>query len=124
MKHLTARTTTLIAATVLMGREEAFVDERTDDEDDFDDDEEDNREEASLTRTGHTARATVRPSGGNAGVVVTNPVAQSIAQVQVTDLHLGGEMPIRGMSKSESLRVQQKHVADQIWVLFAKTDIF
>jgi hypothetical protein len=105
------------------GREEAFVDERMDDEDDFDDDEEDNREETSLTRTGHTARATVRPSGGNAVVVATNPVAQSIARVQVTDLLLGGEMPIRGMSKSESLRVQQKHVADRIRV-FVKTDIF
>ncbi|KAI2514250.1 hypothetical protein MHU86_143 [Fragilaria crotonensis] len=106
------------------GREEAFVDEeRTDDEDDFDDDEEDNREEASLTRTGHTARATVRPSSGNAGVVVTNPVAQSIARVQVTDLPLGGKMPIRGMLKRESLRIQQNHVADRIRV-FVKTDIF
>ena len=105
------------------GAEEAFVDERTDDKDDFDYDEEDNRVEASLTRTGHTARATVQPSSRNAGVVATNPVAQSIARVQVTDLLLGGEMPIRGMSKSESLRVQQKHVADRIRV-FVKTDIF
>ncbi len=104
-------------------REEVFVDERTDDEDDFDDDEEDNRGKASLTRTGHTARATVRPSGRNAVVVATNPVAQSIARVQVTDLLLGDEMPIRGMSKSESLRVQQKHVADRIRV-FVKTEIF
>ena len=112
------------------GSEEAAVDETMDDEDSFDaeqesegfgideNDEEDNHVEASSTRTGHTAGAAVRPSGRNADVVATNPAAQSIAaRARVIDLLLGGdEMPIRGMSKSESLRVQQKHVADRIRV--------
>ncbi len=38
-------------------------------------------------------------------------------------LDLDRVIPIRGMSKSETLRVQQKHVADRIRV-FVKTDIF
>ena len=118
------------------GREVAAVDGITYDDDNFDaeqeteegfgidkDDEEDNHAEASSTRTGHTAGAAVLPSSRNAGLVATNLAAQSIARVPVIDLLLGDEMPIRGMSKSESLRVQQKHVADRIRV-FVKTDIF
>jgi hypothetical protein len=87
------------------------------------DDKEENHADASSTRTGHTEGAAVRPSGRNAGLVATTLAPPSIAGVPVTDLLLGGEMPIGRMSKSESLQVQQKHVADRIPV-FVKTDIF
>jgi hypothetical protein len=84
--------------------------------------EEENHEETSTTRTDHRAGAAVRPANNNAGVVVTSLSNQRREGASVM-LDLDRVIPICGMSKSKSLRVQQKHVADRIRV-FVKTDIF
>jgi hypothetical protein len=86
-------------------------------------DEEENHEEMSTTRTGHTAGAAVRPANRNVGVVESSLSNQERREGASIMLDLDRVIPIRGMSKSESLRIQQKHVANRIRV-FVKTDIF
>jgi hypothetical protein len=76
-------------------------------------DEEENHEEKSTSRTGHTAGAAVRPADRNADVVVRRLSNQRREGASVM-LNLDRVIAIRGMSKSESLRVQQKHVANGI----------
>ena len=120
------------------GRGDAAVDETMDEDEDNidghdelvgfdieedDADEEENHEEMSTTRTGQTAVAAVRPANRNAGVVESSLSNQERREGASVMLDLDRVIPIRGMSKSESLRVQQKHVADRIRV-FVKTDIF
>ena len=75
-----------------------------------------------LTRTGHAASAAVQSTGRNAGVVETNQPNLSAAG-RAPIMNLNAPMQIRGMSKTESLKNQQPHVAQRVRA-FVKAELF
>ena len=66
----------------------------------------------SLTRTGHTSSAAVQSTGRNAGVGVTN--LPNLTTGRASIMNLDAAIQIRGMSKMESLKNQQPHVAQLV----------
>jgi hypothetical protein len=75
----------------------------------------------ALTRNGHTASAAVQSTGRNAGVGVTN--LSNLTTGRASILNLDAAIQIRGMSKTESLKNQQPHVAQQVRA-FVKAELF
>ncbi len=75
----------------------------------------------SLTRTGHTASAAVQSTGRNAGVGVTNLPFLTTGRASI--LNLDAAIQIRGLSKTESLKNQQPHVAQRVRAI-VKAELF